>query len=93
MDEVVDVILSTVSVASVTLEPGYDQSGVAVAGVPTRSPPPPQPADPPKSTVMAIPPMSPELAKALLVGATAVTPTMTPPEAEDPQREDVVLPS
>ena len=60
-----------------------------MAGVPTRSPPPPQPADPPKSTVMAIPPMSPELAKALLVGATAVT----SPEAEDPQWEDVVLPS
>ena len=41
----------------------------------------------------AVPPVSPELAKALLVGAAAKTPTVTPPEAEDPQWEDVVLPS
>ena len=40
-----------------------------------------------------VPPMSPELAEALLVGAAIVTPAMTPPEAEDPQWEDVVLPS
>ena len=62
-------ILSAVSAASVRLEHGYDQSGVAVAGVPARSP---RPAGPPES---------PELAEALLVGAAAVT----PPEAEAPQ--------
>ena len=70
MDEVVDVIPSAVSMASVTLEHGYDQSGVAVAGVPARSPWPPSP---PKSAVMAVPPVSPELAEALLVGDAAVT--------------------
>ena len=89
MDEVVDVIPSAVSVASVTLEPGYDQSGVAVARVPTWSPWPTGPPHPPEAAVTAVPPVSPELAEALLVGAAAVT----PPEAEDPQREDVVLPS
>ena len=91
-----DVIPSAVSVASVTLEPGYDQSGVAVARVPTWSPRPPQPAGPPhppEAAVTAVPPMSPELAEVLLVGAAAVTPTVTPPEAEDPQWEDIVLPS
>ena len=77
------------SAASVTLEPGYDQSGVAVAGVPARSPRPVGPPHPPKATMTAIPPVSPELAAALLVGAATVTPT----EAKDPQREDVVLPS
>ena len=41
----------------------------------------------------AIPPVSPELSEVLLVGAAAVTPAMTPPKAEDPQWEDVVLPS
>ena len=47
-----------------------------------------------------VPALSPRLAgppesalSALLVGATAVAPTVTPPEAEDPQSEDVVLPS
>ena len=60
------------SVALVRLEHGYDQSGVAMAGVPARSPRPPRPAGPPES---------PKLAEALLVGATAVT----PPEAEAPQ--------
>ena len=81
------------SAALVRLEHGYDQSGVAVAGVSARSPWPPRPAGPPESTVTAVPPMSPELAKALLMGATAITPVVTPPEAEDPQWEDVVLPS
>ena len=47
---------------------------------PALSPWPPWPAGPP---------MSPELAEALLVGAAAVT----PPEAEDPQWEDIILPS
>ena len=64
-----DVIPSAVSAASVRLEHGYDQSGIAVAVVPARSPWP------------AGPPVSPELAEALLVGAAA----MTPPEAESPQ--------
>ena len=41
----------------------------------------------------AVPRVSPELAEALLVGATAVTPAVTPPKAKDPQWEDVVLPS
>ena len=93
MDKVVDVIPSAVSVASVTLELGYDQSGVAVAGVPAWSPRPAGPPHPPKAAVTAVPPVSPKLAKALLVAAAAVTPTMTPPEAKDPQWEDVVLPS
>ena len=61
---------------------GYDQSGVA--GVPARSPRPPR---------LASPPESPVLAETQLVGATVVTPAVTPPEAEDPQREDIVLPS
>ena len=81
MDEVVDVIPSAVSAASVTLEPGYDQSGVAVARVPARSPRPAGPPHPPEAAVTAVPPVSPELAEALLVGAAAVT----PPEAEAPQ--------
>ena len=89
MDEVVDVIPFAVSAASVTLEPGYDQSGVAVARVPARSPRPAGPPHPPEAAVTIVPPMSPELAEALLVGAAAVT----PPKAEDPQWEDVVLPS
>ena len=71
-----DVISSTVLVALVRLEHGYDQS--SVAGVPARSPRPPRPAGPPESALSA-----------LLVGATAVT----PPKAEDPQWEGVVLPS
>ena len=64
-------IPSIVSAASVRLEHGYDQSGVA--GVPARSP---RPAGPPES---------PKLAEALLVGAAAVAPAGTPPEAEAPQ--------
>ena len=72
MDEVVDVIPSTVSAASVRLEHGYDKSGVAMAMVLALSPRPPRPASPP---------MSPELAEALLVEAAAVT----PPKAESPQ--------
>jgi len=74
----------------------YDQSSVAIARVPARSPWPPRPAGPPhppKAAMTAVPPVSPELAKALLVGAVAVTPAMTPPEAKDPQWEDIVLPS
>jgi hypothetical protein len=71
----------------------YDQSGVAVAGVPTRSPRPPWFAGPPEAAVTVVPPMSPELTEALLVGAAAMTPAMTPPEAECPQWEDDVLPS
>ena len=71
-----DVIPSAVLAASVRLEHGYDQSGVAVAGVPARSPRPPWPVGPPES---------PELAKALLVGATTVAPAGTPPDAEAPQ--------
>ena len=93
VDEVVDVIPSAVLVASVTLEPGYDQSSIAVAGVPAWSPRSPRPAGPPESTVMAVPHVSPELAEALLVGAAAVTPAVTLPKAKDPQRGDVVLPS
>ena len=80
MIEAVDENPSAVSAASVRLEHGYDQSGVAMARVPARSPRPPRPTGPP---------VSPKLAKALLVGAAAVT----PPEAEDPQWEDAVLPS
>ena len=52
-------IPSAVSAASVRLKHGYDQSGVAVAGVPARSPRPPWPTGPPES---------PELAEALLMG-------------------------
>ena len=77
----VDKIPSIVSAASVRLEHGYDQSGVAVAMVPALSPRPAGPAHPPETVVMAVPPVSPELAKALLVGAA----TVTPPEAEAPQ--------
>ena len=40
-----------------------------------------------------VPLVSPELAEALLVGAAAVTPAVTPPETKDPQWEDVILPS
>ena len=50
-----------------------------MAEVPALSP---LPAGPPES------PLSD-----LLVGAAAVAPAMTPPEAEDPQWEEVVLPS
>ena len=57
-------IPSAVLVASVRLEHGYDQSGGARAVVPALSPRPPQPASPP---------VSPELAEALLVGAATVT--------------------
>ena len=93
MDEVVDMIPSTVSAASVTLEPGYDQSCVAMAGVPAWSPRPAGPPHPPEATMTDVPSVSPELAEALLVGAAVVTPVVTPPEAEDSQWEDVVLPS
>ena len=88
-----DEIPSVESAASVRLEHGNDQSGVAVARVPARSPRPAGPPHPPEAAVTAVPPVCPELAEALLVGATAVTPAMTPPEAEDPQQEDVILPS
>ena len=64
-----------------------------MAGVPARSPWPPRPAGPPEAAVTDVPPMSPELAEALLVGAAAVTPAVTLPKAKDPQWEDVVLPS
>ena len=77
-----DVIPSAVSVALVRLEHGNDQSGIAMAGLPTRSPWPPQPAGPPESTLSA-----------LLVGAAVMAPAVTPPKAENPQWEDVVLPS
>ena len=60
-----------------------------MAGVPARSPWPASPPHPPEAVVTAVPPMSPELAKALL----AMTPAVTPPEAEDPQWEDIILPS
>ena len=43
------------------------------------------------SPLPALPP-KPALS-ALLVGAAAMAPTVTPPEAEDPQWEDVILPS
>ena len=92
----VDEIPSAESATSVRLEHGNDWSGVAMAGVPARSPQPPWPTSPPhppEATVTAVPPMSPKLAEAPLVGAAAVTPAVTPPEAEDPQWEDVVLPS
>ena len=62
-------IPSAVSAASVRLEHRYDQSGIAMDVVHALSP---QPIGPP---------VSPELAEALLVGAAAVT----PPEAESPQ--------
>ena len=88
-----DEIPSVESAALVRLEHRYDQTGIAMAGVPARSPRPPRPAGPPEAVVTAVPPVSPELAEALLVGAAAVTPAMTPPEAEDPQCEDVILPS
>ena len=73
-------IPSAVSAASVRLEHEYDQSGVAGAVVLALSPWPPRPAGPPESS---------ELAEAQLVGAA----TVTPPKAEDPQWEDVILPS
>ena len=50
-----------------------------MAGVPAQSP---RPTHPPESALLA-----------LLVGAAAVAPAVTPPEAEDPQWEDVILPS
>ena len=75
------------------LEHWYDQSGIATAGVPARSPRPAGPPHPPEAAVTAVPPMSPKLAEALLVEAAAVTPVVTLPKAEDPQWEDVVLPS
>ena len=64
-----------------------------MAGVPARSPWPAGPPHPPEAAVTAVPPVSPELAEALLVGVAAVTPAVTPPKAKDPQWEDVVLPS
>ena len=65
-----DEIPSAVSAASVRLEHGYDQSGVAVAVVPALSP---RPAVPPEPALSA-----------LLAGVGAVAPTETPPEAEAP---------
>jgi hypothetical protein len=88
-----DEIPSAVSLASVGLEHWYDQSGVAATRVPARSPRHPQPAGPPDAIVTAVPPVSPELAKALLVAAATMTHMVTPPKAEDPQWEDIVLPS
>ena len=52
-----------------------------MAGVLARSPRPAGPPHPPKAAMTAVPPMSPELAEALLVGAAIVT----PPKAESPQ--------
>ena len=71
-----DEIPSAMSASSVRLEHGYDHSGVAVTVVPALSPRPPRPIGPP---------VSPELAEALLVGAAAVAPAGTPPEVEAPQ--------
>ena len=82
MVEVVDENPCAEWLASVKLGHEYNQSSVAVARVPARSPRPPRPAGPPESALSA-----------LLVGAAAMTPAVTPPEAEDPQREDIVLPS
>ena len=48
-----DEIPSIESVASVRLEHENDQSGVAVARVPARSPRPPRLAHPPESTLLA----------------------------------------
>ena len=59
-----------------------DQSGVTVAMVPALSPRPTGPAHPPETAVSA-----------LLVGATAMALAVTPPEAEAPQWQDVVLAS
>ena len=64
-----------------------------MARVPAWSPRPAGPPHPPTAAVTVVPPVSPELAEALLVGAAAMTPAVTPPEAKDPQQEDVVLPS
>ena len=75
MVEVVDKNPSAEWLTSVKLGHGYDQSGVAMPRVPAWSPQPPRSAGPP---------VSPKLAKALLVGAVAVAPAMTPPEAEAP---------
>ena len=50
-----DVIPSAVSVVSVRLEHGYDQSDEAVAGVPALSPRPTVPPDPPESALLAVP--------------------------------------
>ena len=72
------------SAALVRLEHRNDQSGVAVARVPTQSPWPAGPPHPPEAAVTAVPPVSPKLAEALLVGAATVTLAVTPPEAEDP---------
>ena len=88
-----DEIPSAESVASVRLEHGNEQSGVAVAGVPARSPRPAGPPHSPEAAVTTIPPVSPKLAAALLVGAAAVAYAMTPPEAESPQWEDIILAS
>ena len=82
-----DVTPSAVSAASVRLEHENDQSGVAMAGVPARSPRSPWPAGPPhppEAAMTTVPPVSLELAEALLVGDAAVTNAVTPPEAEDP---------
>ena len=76
-----DEIPSVESAALVRLEHENDQSSVAVAGVPAWSPRPAGPSHPPEAAVTAVPPVSPELAMALLVGAAAVT----PPKAESPQ--------
>ena len=76
-----DEIPSTKSAASVRLEHENNRSSIAVAGVPARSPRPASPPHPPEAAVTAVPPMSPELAEALLVGAA----TVTLPEAEAPQ--------
>ena len=64
------------------LEHVNDQSSVAVAGVPARSPPPPRPTGPPEAALSD-----------LLVGAADVAPAVTTLEAEAPQWEVIVLPS
>ena len=68
------VIPFAVSVASVRLEHGYDQSGVARAVVPVLSPRPPRSTHPPESAMLAVPPES-----AVLPMAAAVTPPKTDP--------------
>ena len=80
-----DVIPFAVSAALVRLEHGYDQSGVAMAGVPAQSPRPPWlvgPAHPPKATVTAVSPVSPELAEA---PESAVAPAVSPHMADSHQ--------
>ena len=78
-------IPSAMSVASVRLEPGYDQSGVAGAVVPSLSPRPAEPAHPLETTVLAVPPLSAELAEAPKSAQRAKATAMKPPEADPHQ--------